>query len=130
MAVSISFSNSKLYVGKYSRPLADIVIIGSSGRLTITACLVDTGADYLQIPSSAASRVGLLPSSRSTSVRIRTAGGVRSMTKLSGVSIEIEGISLTADILCHPSGTSRALVGRSALKALNNVAFSKIEWLW
>jgi predicted aspartyl protease len=130
MAITITFPNSKGYVGTFQQPLADIVIIGPTGRFPITACLVDTGADFLQIPASAATKVGLLPSPTASSISIRTASGIISMTKLTGVTVEIEGTSVTTDILCHPSGTSRALIGRTALRALTNVGFNKTDWLW
>jgi predicted aspartyl protease len=130
MAITIPFANSKSYVGTYLQPLADIIIIGPTGRFAISACLVDTGADFLQIPASAATKVGLLPSPSATSIKIATAGGTIIMTKLTGAIVEIEGTSVTTDILCHPSGTTRVLIGRTALRALTNVGFNTTDWLW
>ncbi|SEO36753.1 retropepsin-like aspartic protease [Mucilaginibacter sp. OK283] len=130
MAV-VTFPNSKLYVGSSLKPLADVVLIGPGGRrFRIAAALVDTGADFFQVPESAARAVGLLPGGTYTVVSVRTAGGIITMKKLSAVQIEIESALVTIEVLCSPLGISTPLVGRNALRALSNIGFSTIDWMW
>lgn len=129
---TVNYNSSKAYTGAYQKPLADLDLIGPNGRASVSAVLVDTGADFLQLPERLAVTVGLLPSSAATivSVSVKTAGGSLNMKRLAGVSVEVEGVPITTDLLCHPSGTSRALLGRGALRALTNVGFNVTHWLW
>ena len=123
---TVTYTNSQLYNG--NRPYADVELIGPTGRSTYKS-LVDTGADYLQLPSSAASAVGLSLSGGKT-ITVQGAAGGTTMTLLSGLSITIEGISITADVLFHSSGASKPLLGRQALLAAVEAGFNTKEWLW
>jgi predicted aspartyl protease len=90
---------------------------------------VDTGADLLQVPNTAAVAAGLSLSA-GTPISITTAGGKAYMTRFKGVTVEIEGISIVTDLLCHPNSASRPLLGRQALSALVEFGFDTISWLW
>jgi predicted aspartyl protease len=130
MAVTtVTYNYSKPYVGPSRQPLADVTLISPSTRFSIASVLVDTGADFLQVPASAATNAGLSLSA-GTSTRVRTVGGIVHMTLLVNVSVEVEGVSITTDVLCHPNAKSRPLLGRKALVALRNVGFDPQEWLW
>jgi len=129
MTTNITYTNAKSYAGPNNQPLADIVLLGPAANFTISGVLVDSGADLVQVPSSAAITAGLALSS-GTPLTINTAGGSITMTLLSAVSIEVEGIPITVDLLCHPSPASRPLLGRQAIHALINVGFNATSWLW
>jgi predicted aspartyl protease len=130
MAVkTVSYGNSKSYVGATSQPLGDVLLVGPAANVSIKGILVDTGADYLQVPAGAATTAGWSLSA-GTLVSVGTAGGTTTMTLLPGVSVEIEGTSVIVDLLCHPSGSSKPLLGRSALRALKEVGFDLSDWLW
>jgi predicted aspartyl protease len=125
----VTYNNSKPYSGPLLQPLADIVLHGPATNFSIANVLVDTGADFLMVSASSAATAGLLPG-MGTPIYIRTAGGTVTMTKHTGVFVEIEGIRVITDLLCHPSPTSRPLLGRQALSALKDVGFDTTSWLW
>jgi predicted aspartyl protease len=130
MAVkTVSYGNLKPYVGATSQPLGDVLLIGPGANVSIKGVLVDTGADYLQVPAGAATSAGWSLAAGKT-VAVGTVGGTVAMTLLPGVVVEIEGTPVTVDLLCHPSGSSKPLLGRSALRALKEVGFDISGWLW
>ena len=125
----VSYGSSKSYVGATSQPLGDVLLVGPAANVSIKGILVDTGADFLQVPAGAATTAGWSLSA-GTAVSVGTAGGTTTMTLLPGVLVEIEGTPVIVDLLCHPSGSSKPLLGRSALRALKEVGFDLSDWLW
>jgi hypothetical protein len=99
--MNINFPNSSLYLG--NRPYGDVVLINGIFRSSAYVCLVDTGADYLQLPTRAATAIGLghlLINSSNRSVT--TSGGIVTMDFVTGVNVEVEGYLVTVDILFSP----------------------------
>ena len=47
---TVTYTHNSAYVG--NRPYADVVILGRRGSNPAYKALVDTGADYLQLPVS------------------------------------------------------------------------------
>lgn len=123
----VSYTASRLFSG--NRPYGQVVLRGPTGSTPVILALVDTGADYLQVPASVASAVGLSLAT-GTSTLIRTAWATATLTLLRGVAVEVEGRPITADVLFHPSGSSRALLGRQALLRAVEAGFNMKEWLW
>src|SRR6266496_2150762 len=114
MAITtVTYQNSKPYSGVALQPFADIVLIGPLRSWPISAVLVDSGADYIQVPEVAANNAGLLVAP--TWISVRTVGGWLNMKKQANVDVEVEGVLISVDLLCHPSPTSRPLLGRNAL---------------
>jgi len=126
---TVTYTNSKAYVGKTRQPMADIALLGPARRFPVLGVLVDTGADLLQVPANAAASAGF-PLGAGTKIPIGTAGGKATMILLSGVVVEIEGIRVTTDLLCHPNPGSRPLLGRAALAALVAYGFDAVNWVW
>lgn len=127
---TINFPNSSKYSG--NRPYADVVLQSGSGNNPTHKCLVDTGADYLQLPSSAATSVGLghlLASAVATNVKIAGGGSVV-MQLAHSVSVIIEGYPVTVSVLFDPSNSGPVLLGRQALLAAVEAGFNTKEWLW
>jgi predicted aspartyl protease len=94
--------------------------------------LVDTGADYLQLPSSAATSVGLghlLASAVATNVKV-AGGGYVIMYLAHGVNVTIEGIPVTVSVLFDSSNSGPVLLGRQALLAAVEAGFNTTEWLY
>jgi len=122
----VNYSNSRLYSG--NRPYADIVL--AAGRRPTYKALVDTGADYLQLPAAAAWLAGISLVGRASHA-ITTAGGSSPpMTLVPGVSVEVEGFSIIVDVLFSSAGTTGAFLGRQALLAAFDAGFNTTEWLW
>jgi predicted aspartyl protease len=121
---TVAYTGNYPYVG--NRPYADVVLHGPSGAAPTYKCLVDTGADYLQLPSAAASLAGLAGGSPLT---VSGSTGSTTMTLMKGVTVEIEGKRVAVDVLFDPSGSSRALLGRQALLAAYDAGFNVSEWL-
>ena len=69
---------------------------------------------------------GALPPNAST-VSIGGIGGSITAIKLSGVSLDVEGVPMTEDVLFHPNPNSRSLLGRNAIVALANVGFNATD---
>ena len=126
---SVTYGNSRSYIGVARQPLGDLLLIGPTANISIRNVLVDTGADHLQVPAAAATAAGWLLSS-GTSVSVKTVGGTITMTMLARLPVEIQGTPVTLDVLCHPIGSSRPLLGRSAILALSEVGFDPTDWLW
>jgi predicted aspartyl protease len=129
MPVTVNYANNKKLIGASLKPVADIVLIGPKGKFAISALTVDTGADYLMVPQSAATRIGWLPNPRATSVTVATAGGYVAMTLLPAQSVQVEGILINTEVLVDPKN-GNPLLGRSALQKLLNVGLNLTDWLW
>lgn len=131
-----TYGNNKAYAGTRKQPLADMILKGPTSSFTVAGALVDTGADLVQIPHVAGVAAGFLnplggplPSGASV-IGVTTAGGGVNMIRLPSVAMDIEGQSVIVDVLFHPSGTSRPLIGRNAIWALKDVGFDTADWLW
>jgi predicted aspartyl protease len=123
---TVNYTNSVPYNG--NRPYADVVVVGG-GNPTYKA-LVDTGADYLQLPIAAMTSAGISASAGSP-VSIRTAAGtMTTMTLVKGVKVKIETVTVPVDIVFNPYGGSGAYLGRQALLAAFEAGFKVKEWLW
>ncbi len=126
--ITVNYSHSRPYNG--NRPYADVTLVAKSGYQNVSfKALVDTGADHLQIPLSAASSAGLNIST-GTPITVRGVAGKAAMYLLSAVSVEVEGKRVTVEVLLDPSGSSSALLGREALLAAAEAGFNASEWLW
>jgi predicted aspartyl protease len=121
---TISYKNTVPYVG--NRPYADVKLGSTSPTYK---CLVDTGADYLQLPATAAAAAGLSLAA-ATSHPVITAGGAASLSMLLAVAVEIEGQSVVVDVLFDPTNTAPPLAGRGVLLAAFELGFQPHDWLW
>lgn len=124
---TVSYFGSRLFSG--NRPYGEVVLKGPLGSTPTILALVDTGADYLQLPASSATTVGLSLAG-GVSTATLTAGAPMTMTLVTAVSVEVEGIPATVDVLFHPSPGSRALLGRQTLLRAVEAGFNKSEWMW
>ncbi|MGO4477099.1 hypothetical protein AB4Z32_12705 [Massilia sp. 2TAF26] len=122
------FPNNAGFVG--NRPFADVVLNPSSSSTPTHKCLVDTGADYLQLPLLAATASGLSLVG-ATNFPISTASGAVSMLlKLSAVPVDIEGYLVSVDVLFDPTNTALPLAGRNVLLAAFDLGFETATWHW
>lgn len=124
-SITVVYTNSVPYTG--NRPHADVVLLG--GNNPAYKALVDTGADYLQLPVAAMTNANL---SGGAPVSIRTAAGTyQTMTMVKGVTVTIEGaVTVTVDVVFHSNGNTGAFLGRQALLAAFEAGFNAKEWLW
>ena len=125
---TVTYSNARAYSG--NRPYSNVTLSGIQGNPDVNfKALVDTGADYLQLPHSAALTAGInLSSAQSQSVRGAT--GTSSMLFVRGISVEVEGKSVVVDCFFDPTNSSSALLGRQCLLAAVEAGFNTTEWLW
>lgn len=124
---SVTYSVKKSYSG--NRPWADVTL-APSGKAVTLKCLVDTGADYLQINALDAGAAGFSLAG-ATPVPISTAAGSATLQKVGAVSVSIEGSkSLTVDVLVDTTNkTKPPLAGRQLLFAAFDIGFNTSEWL-
>ena len=83
---SVTYPNKRAYIG--NRPYGDIVF--PSGSRPTYKALVDTGADYLQVPAAAATLAGISLAAGSSHSVTTAAGTSVSMTLVKSISVEIE----------------------------------------
>ena len=98
--------------------------------MPFTGVLVDTGASLLMFPASFAAPVGLSLAAGHV-ISTTTGAGATAMTLLTGVTVEVEGVSIVTDVLFNPHPASPAVLGRNALfAALGTVGFDATAWHW
>lgn len=120
----IDFQNSISYIG--NRPYADVRLGSASPTYK---CLVDTGADYLQLPASAAAAIGL-SLANAVPHSVTTASGTTIFRLLPKVSVDIEGQRVNVDVLFDPTDRAPPLAGRGVLLAAFELGFQPTKWLW
>jgi predicted aspartyl protease len=88
--------------------------------------LVDTGADYLMLETSVATRVGIPLPGTPMVVGVAGGGSVR-FDLVHNVKITVEGSTATVDALFGGRGTS--LLGRTAILPAIDFGIDAIGWL-
>jgi predicted aspartyl protease len=124
---TIIFSNSCAYVG--NRPYADVVLNPSYPNVPTHKCLVDTGADYLQLPATAAATAGI-NLRQASQITVGTASGSTTLLMLNNLPVSIEGYRVIVDVLFDPTNSSYLIAGRQLLLAAFEVGFNNKTWLW
>jgi predicted aspartyl protease len=123
----VDYDDDERYVA--NRPRAAMVLHGPGGSHGTTAAfsaLVDTGADYCQLPEEAARRIGLLPQ-QGTRVGLLTAGGRVSRWRLP-VDVDIEGERVRVPVDFDRG--AKPLLGRTGIfAALDGIGFTRVDWL-
>ena len=61
---------------------------------------------------------------------VTTAGGTTTFQRLRNVTVEIEGQSVTVDVLFDPTNQAPPLAGRGVLLAAFELGFQPTNWLW
>jgi predicted aspartyl protease len=128
MSIRVDYDGSNGYSA--NRPYADIYCHGISGRVlkpVHLAALIDTGADYLELPNSVATQLGITLSSYPTH-SVLTAGGYAPVRVVKSFSVEIEGkvVAVTAHFL----SISTALLGLDAILSAIDLGFDVKNWLY
>lgn len=125
---TVTYLANKPYSGNC--PWADVRLDPAAAVVVTLKCLVDTGADYLQINAFDARAAGFSLAG-ATSVPVSTAAGSATLQKLTGVKVSIEGSrTLTVDVLVDPTNSTKpCLAGRQLLIAAFDVGFNASEWL-
>ena len=127
---TVNFHDAESYVG--NRPWVDLYLDGPGGprgrkRALIANALVDTGADYSQLPMHAAQYVGLDPHIRDRQVLISTAGGKVLMHRL---DVDLTLLGRTVTVRVHFGPLAVPLIGRQTLLvAMHTVGFQGKRWL-
>lgn len=133
----VTYTNQRPYSG--NRPYSNITLLGVTpypgyGYGTYPNvnfwALVDTGADYLQLPISAAITAGIDLNRKGTQKTVHGATGTATLIFVTGVNVEIEGKTVVVDAFFDPTNSSSALLGRQALLAAVEAGFNANEWLW
>lgn len=127
MTWQITFKSTVRFVG--NRPYADVKLNPRMSSSPTYKCLVDTGADYLQLPISAAGLASLQIASASQFI-VTTAAGSQTMHMLKNVFVEIEGVGAHVDVLFDPTNNAPPLAGRSLLLTAFDLGFQVGDWHW
>ena len=126
--ITVNFATKKRYSG--NRPWADLVINPSSGTSPTLKCLVDTGADYMQINELDAIASGM-SLAQATPTPVSTVAGTVTLQLVRGVQVSIEGSTpKTVDVLVDMSNATKPLLaGRQILLAAFDLGFNVTDWL-
>lgn len=128
MSPTINFPNVVLNSG--GRPYADVVLLlgaAATNPPVTHKCLVDSGADLLQLPASAAAPhlvAGIAPTP------ISTAGASTNMIRVNGLTVSVEGWQVVVDVLFDPTNTSHLIAGRKLLLAAFQFGIRIGDWLY
>jgi predicted aspartyl protease len=110
------------------RPYADVKIISGTIPTNPTVCLVDTGADYLQLPEDVGIAAGLSFSTAATKSVKTSSGSVANYRLVTDVDVEIEGKKIKTAVMFGPANCM-CLVGRIALLSAFDIGFDTGSWL-
>jgi Aspartyl protease len=110
-----------------NRPYAWIDVHGPSGGVVSLWAIMDSGADYLQVPRSVAMSLGISLAGPSTLTVHSASGSTSTLPLVSGVEVSIEGVRVTVDALFGPPNVE--LVGRTAIVAAIEFGLNSAGWL-
>ena len=128
MSPVLNFPNQIPYSG--NRPYADVVLLGAAAATAPAPthkCLVDTGADYLQLPASAVSAALL---AGGTPAMVSTVAGAATLTLVKNITVSIENCQVTVDALFDHTNSTIPIAGRQLLLAAFEMGFRANDWLW
>ena len=129
---TIFFPNNRPYDPNDNRPYAQVILTDSSGtrKTSVYWCLVDTGSDYIILPISATTMVGITLSGATNTLHGVT--GSASFNFETGLQVSVEGYTITADVLFDPAPTATfvPILGRAAILAAFDLGFNVNDWLW
>ena len=126
MSKSFTFATANAFVS--NRPYADVRLISASMGTPTHRCIVDTGADYIQLPACAATSVGINLAGYSI-ITVSTASGTGSMILATGLDIEVEGVFLKGEsVLFDTANSPKMLLGRISLLNAFDVGFEVNTW--
>ena len=127
---TITFPNSKPYDPIDNRPYAAVALLHGARKSPTFPCLVDTGSDFIVLPTSAASLIGLPLSG--TKKTYRGVTGSASFDFEIGLQVDVEGCVITTDVLFAPTATVGfvPILGRVAILAAFDLGFNVSDWLW
>lgn len=125
---TVTYTSTKSYIG--NRPWADVELSPGSVAVVTLKCLVDTGADYLQINAADAGKAGISLSA-ATATSVATAAGMTTLQLIKGVTVSIEGSGpIVVDVLVDTAnGTKPPLAGRQLLLKAFDIGFDRSQWL-
>jgi predicted aspartyl protease len=128
----VTYTQQRLFSG--NRPYSNVTLLAAHPYYAYSnvnfQALVDTGADYLQLPASAAATAGIDLNSRGVPQNVHGATGTAVLIFVTGIDVEIEGKVITVDAFFDPTNLSSALLGRQALLTAVEAGFNAKEWLW
>lgn len=109
------------------RPYEEVVLYGPMNHTRLW-CLVDSGADDLQIHRSFASKLGINLQTQGQVEPVQTASGsVIKVTRVKNVDVEIEGRGIKVDCLFGLNKTP--ILGRTAILTALDFGFDVNGWL-
>tara|TARA_R110000851_G_scaffold2632_2_gene10762 strand:- start:1252 stop:1617 length:366 start_codon:yes stop_codon:yes gene_type:complete len=113
-----------------NRPWADLVLNPASGKSPTLKCLVDTGADYMQVNEIDAVAAGISLAG-GVPISVTTVAGMAQLKLVCGIQVSIEGSTpKTVDLLVDTTNCTKPLIaGRQILLAAFDLGFNVTEWL-
>ena len=110
-----------------NRPFAEVLLHGPAPQPVRLWCLVDSGADRIQLNRQHAQAAGLSLAGASTKSMRTAGGGTVTVDVLTQVSLTIEGTSSTDT--CYFGNNSTPILGRVTFLNAFNVGFDKKGWM-
>lgn len=130
MSQVVTYSNSKNYDKVDNRPYAEVIVYGNNGKSTRLFCLVDTGADDIQIHEDISSNdLDIDLNIEATVDYVKTAsGGSSQVFVMSNVKMDIEGKTIHEELVFGQNNIP--IVGRRTILTAYEIGFNSSEWLY
>jgi aspartyl protease len=109
-----------------NRPYAEVVLVGPHASPRIW-CLVDSGADLIQLNRSFANTAGLNLATAASKTVHTAAGTTTTVDELQNVQFDVEGKTLTDT--CLFGGNSVAILGRVTFLNAFELGFDLQGWM-
>lgn len=132
MAVNVSFvthfawNRPSAGAPHSNRPYAEVHLHGPT-QLVRLWCLVDSGADRIQLERSSAGAAGLSLAGATTRNMQTASGGTTSVAILPNVTLTIEGNTITDT--CYFGSNRTPILGRVTFLNAFDVGFDKKGWM-
>ena len=110
-----------------NRPYAEVVLTGPKRSVRLW-CLVDSGADYIQLNQTVATKAGITSFDSTQSVST-AAGGTTTLQVLDNADLSVEGTGLIDT--CFFGSNTIPILGRiTFLNAFTDVGFDAKGWMY
>ncbi|MEO6721330.1 MAG: retropepsin-like aspartic protease [Ferruginibacter sp.] len=129
MSNTVTYPNEKNFDHADNRPYAEVLIYGNNGKKKRLFCLVDTGADDIQIHEDIATELDIDLNTEATVDTIETASGGQSQVyTVPNIKMEVEGATINEDLIF--GSNSIPLIGRRTILTAYEIGFKPTKWLF
>jgi hypothetical protein len=129
MSSIVTYSTDKKFDKVDNRPYAEVVIYGNNGTSKRFLCLVDTGADDIQIHENIAPQLDFDLLIEATVDYVETASGSKTKVYIMPkVKMKVEGKIIHEDLIFGNNNVP--LIGRRTILTAYDIGFNPTRWMY